>query len=789
MRIKAYKQELPGLADNFYIPPDAQAQVRLDAGGSQNDNMRWLGNEKGGTSVRGWTSPGEPRFEEVLRPDRGELNAAHAAMQAAGPGVPVDARIPRIDWDRTADWYATSARRRNPDLEKALAGFSANWQSIENPPQFGPDLGGFARRYGTEPGPNQIKAYTVVPSANPGRFSQRILPALIDDVYGSAQPSMDLAQHAAGQFTSRQAGVIPGGPRGGGDKKVSAQNWQELAFDKKVQLLEQIAPGQTTGTPGNQSGVLWGTTYKEPRYGYAQSEWEMGPNPEVHVSFVNTPRELETDYSITHNTHSPYVRRYSEPEGSYRTGPHWGVAEDGPGTVGGLGNRPRRDVRGDVSWRGDLTESRGAFSVADAQAVQRHLGIPLTGGEGPRAMGDAVGAIREHLGLATDADVIDRFARRVPRLGRTTAPRQPATIVSGSIKVDDKPGIPSALKTAYDLPGALERAGVPPTHAGVVGLNARIDSEVGGALQRINRMAGAMPFIGAIGGLLDPDAAKLMAQSATERDPRKSRELLLQGFETFGRNTALGSVLGGTGQLGMKALAAQAPGLAARVLPTMAEGAAFAGPIGLGLSVYQTADAVTEGLTGRSLTARSGDAFRSSPAGQSLRTSVGGRNAQEIVPQLFPEPRSVAANTPTGVAQVGQTRAPRVGDRGARGRVYAGEGWGWQSAQSYERLKQEGRLPGSRPQQLINRGVKALSDVVSVPLTGQLRVGDRDRSGRVYAGQGWGWQAAGSYERLKREGRLPGSRPQQLLNRGVQSLTQTNWLGWPQQMLRRLTGG
>lgn len=716
LRLLGFGDRLPGLAQGFYYDPNARSsdQVFLNHGLDAHHPPGQL-RERGGLSqALRYAEP--PTVQEKHWSDVFEEISFDSDDVKPGRMVDEKFTVPSIDWDKTA-------RRLNRGSATPLT-----W--LSNVPEYGPDLGSFERSTGATPQSGQIKAYTVTPGVNSGRFANRLLPGLIDEVYGQIKPQIDSGQaDRSSRFQGKDSYFTPSDAARIPDSAMLASDpgtgpiWAESELADKVRAMDSMAPGQSRGA--NQSAVLWGTTFPQPRYQYADAAGKGGANPAVHVSMVDIPDSLETDYAYTANTHSPYVRRYNQPPGEYTVGPHWGAAQTAV-TAPAPGGRPKRDVAGDISWRADLTRSRGEFTLADAQSVQKNLGLPVTGlaahGEDSGdALARAIGSIREKLDLGTDAEVVDRYARRVPRLGRTTSPRQPATVNEGRFAPDVSPGIPSAMREAYDLPGALERAGLPPTRSSLRQLNAEVGEAAARQLRGVNRLAGAAPVIGAVGGLLDPEAAALLARSASSVNPERQRQLLLQGMTAFGRNTATGAAIGGAAQLGLRALASQAPAVAAQVLPMASRAVAVGGPVGLAASAYATADAVAEGLTGRSLTDRAVSGVR-----QHVSPAIVGPTTSQAVAELFPVPRTVPANTSTGAAVLTQSRPSRVGDRGAGGRVFAGQGWGWQSPASYARLQQQGRLPGSRPQQILNRGLRAV--------------------------------------------------------------TQSGWLGFPQQVIRRLTG-
>lgn len=658
-----FQNKLSGLSPDFYYNSNSNFRP-----GFSTNTSYGLSGPKAGETVADTSFTKNIKYQDNIPFKSSELN-------------PSEININTIDWDKT-----------NKNASNMLNEKIINWNSVlSSVPEYGPDLGGFQRHYGESLKPERIQAYTVTPGVNSSRFASKELPRLIDEVYNQLNPEIKPEDQITPYFTKPKFGVIPSEATlalDPGDGPIWAEN--ELA--DKVRAMDKAAPRQSLGE--NQSAVVWGTTTDTPVYSYALRNGIQTENPEIHVSRFFAPAKYQTNYAYTPNTHSPYVKRYSDPENTFRAGPHWGAASDSTSAIQQQ-NLWRRPVVGDVSFRTDLIEARGSLNLADLQAIQNKLGIPITTGnpkeiESKNLLQDAVRSIRNAEGLPTDTAVIDKYARRMPALGGTTAPRTPARISKATSNADIKIEMPESIRNAYDLPKALEQIGLPPTAASLEQINQEIANNSSQQLSRINRRIGVLPTIGAMSGLLDPDAAKLFAQSARTKDPKQSRQYLLEGTQTLGTNTVIGTAIGGAAQMGANLFTKTAPAIAARILPRVATGVALGGPLGLGVAAYSTADAIAEGLTGQSLTNRGVTAFRNS-----ISPFIVGPTSTQAVNQLFPQPRSVTANTNTGTARLGQTNPPQTGDKGAGGRIYAGPDWGWQSPASYLRLQRNGKLQRS----------------------------------------------------------------------------------------------
>jgi len=430
---------------------------------------------------------------------------------------------------------------------------------------------------------------------------------------------------------------------------------------QRLGLLEAITPGQLFGR--NQSGYLWGTLTEHPRYEYVDVAGEgNAKNPEILVSEVRTPPELETRYLFTGDTHDPRVR-YKDAPDAKTLGPSWGVSEQP--VQGQIAGRRKRNTAGDISFRGDLIERRGGFSLADAQAVQNQLGLPVSfdrdGKSAAKALEDAVESIRVAEGLPSHAAVIDKHARSLPRLGSTTAPRQPATGKLSAMPLDTSLGVTSDLRRAFDLPGALTEAGYEPNRVGLKQANADIRSAAAGRVSRLDNAIRVAPAFGTALSFADPEAANLLGTALREEGPTRTG-LLADAARVYGQNALIGGVQGG---LVSGALAA-APRLGLGALATTAAtGLGVASPALAGMAVVQTADGYLKGATGEGLgehwkkfqELRYGNepAPVSTPKpatkNQPLRTA-GSSIARQVVPQIAPTPKPVMANNSTGVAQV-----------------------------------------------------------------------------------------------------------------------------------------
>ena len=563
-----------------------------------------------------------------------------------------------IDWEKTA-----AGLERSMPIEPRL-------KRVSDVPDAGPDLGGFGRSQGPEPVDGRQRIYTVVPDTNSGRFSQRLLPEVIDKVYSEdARYEVDPRQSPRPRavFEDR-AEATP--------RALPPQKLGELSSGERVALLESMAKGQTYGR--NQSATLWGTVYEHPRYTYASGS---RGNPEVVVSDVNLDPELETRYHMTTDVNDPYVKPVDG--GLRRLGPHWGMTERVIGSTG-TGPRLRRQTDGDVSWRSDLTQARGALSLADVQALQKEAGLPITTFDSIKdanyggTLERGIESLKNHQGLATHAEVIEKNARRVPRLGRTTAPRQPANVVTSPFDLDVQVHIPETLKASYDLPAAMSRAGYEPTVGGARAINSDMRLRGEQATQGVRRMAGMAPTAGAILGLTDARAAETLGTALRERDPDVKAGLLKDAVRIYGENAFNGAIQGAGVGAALKGVAAFAPSAA-----PFAAGAVAIG--GMALVPGAVADAYSgylKGATGEDL----GQHWRkfqelrygTEPAPQvvsqplpagaqqarqatpllSIRASGSGIGRQ-VIPQLFPTPKPVTARTASGVAELRPWTPPR----------------------------------------------------------------------------------------------------------------------------------
>jgi len=614
----------------------------LDAG----DAGDFIGNEAGAIASLAGRDPSRPTSDDFA-----QAVAEWERYKAERPLSPVD-------WDATG-------RELGRGIPDRVA-------TVTNIPEMGADIGGFSRGW-SGPGADNHVAYTVVPNANSSRFSQRLAPAAIDQVYrkdlevsggsGKFRPKGDVDNLLDTLLEEERPRPVPR------NRMASLKQVQRLG------LLEAITPGQIFGR--NQSGYLWGTLTEHPRYEYAGEGGAK--NPEILVSEVRTPPELETRYLFTGDTRDPRVRYKNAPD-TKALGPSWGVSEQP--VQGQLAGRRKRNTAGDISFRGDLIERRGGFSLADAQAVQNQLGLPVSfdrdGRSAAKALEDAVESIRVAEGLPSHAAVIDKHARSLPRLGSTTAPRQPATGRLSAMPLDTSLGVTSNLRRAFDLPGALTEAGYEPNRIGLKQANADIRSAARGRVSRLNNAIRVAPAFGTALSFADPEAANLLGTALREEGPTRTG-LLADAARVYGQNALIGGVQGG---LVSGALAA-APRLGLGALATTAAtGLGVASPALAGMAVVQTADGYLKGATGEDL----GQHWRkfqelrygTEPAPQVtskplppgmqqarkatdlLSVSTGGSGiARQVIPQIVPTPKPVTANTSSGVAQLKAWTPPR----------------------------------------------------------------------------------------------------------------------------------
>ena len=554
---------------------------------------------------------------------------------------PLETPLAAIDWQKTAEGL-----ERSMPIERRL-------KRVSNVPEAGPDLGGFVRASGFEPVDGNQRIYTVVPDTNSGRFSQRLLPDVIDKVYSEdARYDVDPRQSSKPTAVFEDRAVEPPRP-------VPPPRLGELSSGERVALLESMAKGQTFGR--NQSATLWGTVYQHPRYTYASGS--QG-NPEVVVSDVNLDPELETRYHMTTDVRDPHVKPV---EGDFRRlGPHWGMTEPVSGSTG-TGPRLRRQTDGDVSWRSDLTKARGALSLADVQALQKDAGLPITTFDSIKdanyggTLERAIESLKVHQGLSTHAEVVEKNARRVPRLGRTTAPRRPADVITTPFDLDVSVHIPEGVQRSYDLPAALSRAGYEPTIGGAREINTNMRLRGEGAVRSVSRMAGMSPTAGAILGLTDARAAETLGTALREKDPKVKRGLLQDAVRIYGENAVVGGVQGAAIGGALRGVGALAPAAAPLVAGAVAATGAALAP----LAVADAYSGYLKGVTGEGLGEHwkkfqelrygnepaAASATKPATQNQPLRTA-GSSIARQIVPQIVPTPKPVMANNSTGVAQI-----------------------------------------------------------------------------------------------------------------------------------------
>lgn len=599
---------------DFDTSKQAHVAGALQYGGSgwlRNKYYDFINNKAGAFASEAGRDPDSPNGAD-LRAAQKEWDKAEA-----------ESPLRSVDWDR-------SARELGRTTPNRLT-------TVQNVPQFGRDLGGFARDLPELGDGNQV-AYTVVPNANSSRFSQRLLPALVDQVYTKdakprnlAPPAVNVGGRRGYDFAATMDDLEDRGPV----RPVPRTRMAGLLSVDRMAMLERMAPGQLFGR--NQSGYIWGTLTDMPRYkeygGHGVSN-----NPEVVVSEVRTPPELEGKYLYTGDTHDPAVRYNQSPE-VRAVGPAWGATV--MPAAGPLSGRRKRDVAGDISFRSDLIERRGGFSLADAQSVQSRLGLPVAfGREGlpaARALEEAVESIRAAEQLPSHGAVIDKYARRLPRMGSTTSPRQTATGHMSSMPLDTRLGVTSKLQQSFDVPGALRVAGYEPNTGGLSQANADIADMAWRRLKGLGRVTQLAPAAGVLMGLADPQAAELLGTALREEGEVRTG-LLKDAARVYGQNAVVGGVQGGM----MSAALAAAPRLGLSGLATAAGvGLGAAAPVLAGTAAVQTVDGYLKGATGEGLAAH---ARRTQQQAQpALRNPV---NA------LFPTPRAVMARTPSGVAQL-----------------------------------------------------------------------------------------------------------------------------------------
>lgn len=528
--------------------------------------------------------------------------------------------------DGSPDWNAVS---------RSLGGRPRPPRSVLGAPAFGADLGSFSRTAG-DGGPNTRRAFTVVPNVNSGRFSQRLAPKLIEEVYSRDavrdterpdQFSFDrvIGDERVSQLSDRVKEVRP----------VPERAIGLMPPEDRVALMMKIAPDQMSAR-GSQSGYLWGTEISHPRYEYAGDG--RANNPEILVSDINARPDLEVAYPFTGNTQNPYLTgsmRRDTPTAA------WGATAPPPDGAT-LSNRRKRDTAGDIAWRGDLTQRRGGFSLADAQAVQNRLGLPISINDeavpAGRVLEGAVESIRKAEGLPDHASVVEKYARRMPRLGNTTAPRQLAVVREGVFPLDTALGISPGMQRAYDARTAEARAGFESSQQA----DLAIREQARRRRREVRRVKTGLPLGGALLNMADPQAAGIVGAAVREQDPGVRAGLIRDAFRAYGVNAATGAAQGAAISAGMQLL--PRIGAAAAVAP-IATGLAVTAPALAGAAVVGSVDEYLRQSTGEGL----------KPRMQSVQRKLAPA-ARDPINAVFPTPKAVPARTPSGAAQLTRTR-------------------------------------------------------------------------------------------------------------------------------------
>lgn len=526
--------------------------------------------------------------------------------------------------DGSPDWNAVS---------RSLGGPPRRPRSVLRAPAFGPDLGSFSRTVG-DGGPNTRRAFTVVPNVNSGRFSQRLAPKLIEEVY-SRDAVRDIERPDQFSF-DRAMGDERFSPLSDRVKEVRPVPERAIGLmpaADRVALMMKTAPGQMSG--GSQSGYLWGTETSHPRYQYAGDG--RTNNPEILVSDINARPDLEVAYPYTDNTKNPYLTgsmRRDTPTAA------WGATAPPPDGAT-LSNRRKRDTAGDIAWRGDLTQRRGGFSLADAQAVQNQLGLPISIHDEAVPAGSvlekAVESIREAEGLPDHASVVEKYARRMPRLGNTTAPRQLAVVREGAFPLDTALGISPGMQRAYDARTAEARAGFESSQQA----DLAIREQASRRRRQVRRVKAGLPLGGALLNMADPQAAGIAGAAVREQDPGVRAGLIRDAARVYGVNAATGAAQGAVISAGMQLL--PRIGMAAAVAP-IATGLAVTAPALTGAAVVGSVDEYLKQSTGEGL----------KPRIQSVQRKLAPA-ARDPINAVFPSPRAVPANTPSGTARLTRT--------------------------------------------------------------------------------------------------------------------------------------
>lgn len=147
-------------------------------------------------------------------------------------------------------------------------------------------------------------------------------------------------------------------------------------------------------------------------------------------------------------------------------------------------------------------------------------------------------------------------------------------------------------------------------------------------------------------------------------NPEFHRSLENRDYEkaaiTAAKDIGTGVVGEGLTTVGAGVLQRVAPRIAGTLLPAASGVAGVLGPTALMVGAGMTADAALKGLTGRNTV-------------QNVRRVLG--TDRPVLPNLFPQPKYIPANTPTGVARIIPTRRqPSPVESVKR---FAGQGYGW----------------------------------------------------------------------------------------------------------------
>lgn len=251
-----------------------------------------------------------------------------------------------------------------------------------------------------------IRALTVTPAPNPGRFAKDYADVLADKL------GKTMNQLQANESFSPTEFFVN----------------NEAAF-KKIKNLTSKIPGT--------AGYIWGNINR-PQYSYAEGNWglgqkEQGTNPSLYVSRINADPLKEADYLFTSNILKdeqidPRVKFKHYPDLGPATGPSYGIA-------------PNEDI----SFRKDLIEARGELTTGDLQALLAERKLPFvyqssktipdkTGTETVNRPGNILRQNLERLAGAeniTTSQAVEKFARLVPNVGDPATP--PTSAITGRV--------------------------------------------------------------------------------------------------------------------------------------------------------------------------------------------------------------------------------------------------------------------------------------------------------------------------------------------------------------------